>query len=377
MRWLYLVLISGIASACACGQAPEKIYGKNKRLMPNTYYVEQMGLWRAETQKEPRNADAWYNYYRASRNAYVVGDEQETKDTRGTGRFARLQGIVDSMAVLVPGSFEYQHVRWMNGYGDASLLPYLLRAHAMFPQRPEPYMDLVTYYELAGADSLRVATSKAYLALKDYSPGLLHYGRNLLAGLAPDALLLTHGDKDTEAVWLLQDGQGLRTDIHLLNLDMLLRKEYREREFERAGIAPLPKDPLSSDAAFAWFQQNIIAHISANTRHRPVEVSLSVEGPWAASIGGALYLTGLSYRYTDTVFDAVPDLIANYEHRYQLEPLYTPFTPDLSEGNVRQFNGHYLPSLFALCDHYSKLGEEGKVKEYKALAERITADAGR
>ena len=126
MRLAFFFLLSGTAFA-AMAQVPEKIHGKNKRLMPNGYYVEQVGLWRAEVAKEPQNAEAWYNYYRASRNAYIKGDEQENTDTRGTGRFGRLQGIVDSMAVRVPESFEFHHVRWMNGYGDVSLLPYLLR----------------------------------------------------------------------------------------------------------------------------------------------------------------------------------------------------------------------------------------------------------
>lgn len=137
MRFAFFFLLSGTAFA-AMAQVPEKIHGKNKRLMPNAYYVEQVGLWRAEVAKEPQNAEAWYNYYRASRNAYIKGDEQENKDTRGTGRFGRLQGIVDSMAVRVPESFEFHHVRWMNGYGDASLLPYLLRAKVLAPQRPRP-----------------------------------------------------------------------------------------------------------------------------------------------------------------------------------------------------------------------------------------------
>ncbi len=372
---LYFVL--GVTAISAMAQVPEKIHGKNKRLMPNAYYVEQIALWRQETQKDPLNADAWYNYYRASRNAYVKGDEQENRVTRGTGRFVRLQGIVDSMSVHLPESFEYHHVRWMNGYGDASLLPNLQRAHAMAPQRPEPYLDLVAHYELTGEDSLRKAMCGAYLQLNDYSPGLLNYGRNLLAGLAPNAILITHGDKDTEAGWILQGSRDFRTDVQLLNLDMLLRKDYRERQFQRSGIAPLAEDPLTSDAAFAWYQAHIIEHIATNTAGRPVEVSLSVDGPYTAGVNEALHVTGLSCRYSTTPFDTWPALYANYTQHYQLDYLNAPFRPDISEGNVREFNAHYLPSLRALCEALARSDAwEGETK-YRTMAERVRLDAER
>ncbi|HEY0977031.1 MAG TPA: hypothetical protein VGE21_06130 [Flavobacteriales bacterium] len=374
LRLALFFLLSGTVFA-AMAQVPEKIHGKNKRLMPNAYYVEQVGLWRAEVAKEPRNAEAWYNCYRASRNAYIKGDEQENKDSRGTGRFVRLQGIVDSMAVRVPESFEFHHVRWMNGYGDAGLLPYLQRANAMAPQRPEPYLDLVAHYELTGEDSLRRATCAAYLKLSDYSPGLLNYGRNLLAGLAPNAILLTHGDKDTEAVWLLQCGPGLRTDVQLLNLDLLLRQDYRERQFQRLGIAPLAVDPLSSDAAFAEYQAHIIAHIAGNSANRPVEVSLSVEGPYTAGVQEALHVTGLSYRYSTAPFNNWLDLYANYYNHYDLDYLRAPYTPDISQGNVREFNAHYLPSLMALCEGLNRASAWDGEYRFREMVARVRRDA--
>ena len=39
-------------------QVPEKIYGKNKVLKPNEYYMQQMELWKVEIEKDSLNADA-------------------------------------------------------------------------------------------------------------------------------------------------------------------------------------------------------------------------------------------------------------------------------------------------------------------------------
>ena len=134
----------------ASAQVPEKIYGKNRVLKTNEYYLQQRDLWKKEVDKNPENADAWYNYYRANRNAYIVGEEKDSLNTKGINRFERLKKIVDEMEKYVPESFEYNYVKWINGNNDQSLFPYLEKAHNVSPDRSEPLMDLVYYYEIKG-----------------------------------------------------------------------------------------------------------------------------------------------------------------------------------------------------------------------------------
>ncbi len=35
-------------------QVPEKIYGKNKVMKPNEYYIQQLGLWKKEVDSNPK-----------------------------------------------------------------------------------------------------------------------------------------------------------------------------------------------------------------------------------------------------------------------------------------------------------------------------------
>lgn len=62
---IFLFLFLSIETATA--QKPEKIYGKNRVLKTNDYYLQQTELWKKETEKNPGDANAWLNYYRASR----------------------------------------------------------------------------------------------------------------------------------------------------------------------------------------------------------------------------------------------------------------------------------------------------------------------
>jgi hypothetical protein len=347
--------------------------------MPVAYYQQQAGLWKAVVDKDPTHADAWLNYYTASRNAFVVGQEGENATSRGPQRFARFDSLVNAMEKHVPGTFEYDLVKWRNGYNDPSLLPYLEKAHALAPQRPEPYMDLIVAYERMGKDSLRDALCKAYLQLRDFSPGLLNYGYNLLMGMQPNAVLFAHGDKDTQAIWLAQHGMGIREDVQLLNVDLLLAKDYRERVFKDLKVPQLDYDPLSSNAAFSQYRQHIITEVAAALPDRPVYVSLSAEGPYTRPIANALHLTGLAYRYSTAPFDPLPELIDNYVSRYALYSLTHPAEEegDISLDNVHQFNADYLPSLFAVIEHYTSNGDEAAAKKFEDIARQVAADAGR
>jgi hypothetical protein len=378
LRHLLLSALLPFWALASHAQTPEPIYGKNKRLMPMAYYQQQMGLWKAVVDKEPANADAWLNYYTASRNAYIAGQEGENALSRGPQRFARLDTIVQAMEQHVPGTFEYDLVKWSNGNNDPDLLPYLEKAHVLEPERPEPYMDLIVAYEYLGKDALRDTLCKAYLQLRDFSPGLLNYGYNLLMGLQPNAVLFTHGDKDSEAIWLLQGGMGFRHDVQLLNVDLLLRKDYRERVFAGMKVPQLAYDPLSGDADLDRYRKQVIADVSAVLPDRPVYVSLSAEGPYTRPIVDSLYLTGLAYRYSTAPFDPMPELLDNYLSRYALYSLTHPAdADDISIGNVHQFDANYLPSLFLLCDHYIASGDTAAARKYGDIAKQVAADAGR
>jgi hypothetical protein len=357
-------------------QQAERMYGKNRVLKTNAYYLEQLRLWEKKVHDDPADADAWYNYYRASRNAYIVGEETDSLKAKGAGRFHRLEAIVQEMRSHVPESYEYNFVVWLNGNGNPDLLPFLERAHRLAPDRSEPLQSLAYYYETVGDTARRNEALTGWYRSGDCSPGLLNYAYNMLAGMEHDAIVFTEGDKDTDAIFVLQGARRMRTDVRVLNVNLLLNAEYRARAFRDLGIDPLTTDPLRDDAALAQYRGSIVSHCVGNAARRPVHVAVSVSEPYIAAIAERLHLIGLTWRYSATAYDALPQLVRNYEEAFALDYLRVYLPYDISEGNVREFNQNYLPSLALLEQHYRAIGDSRHASHCQALARRIADDAG-
>src|SRR5690242_15437988 len=97
MKNLFLSLV--LVSTQAIAQKPEKIYPLNLQRHEGDYYNSQSVLWGAEAKKHPKDAQAWKNYYLATRYA-----NQMYLPTHGPDKEKMMYRIVDDMEKNVPNS---------------------------------------------------------------------------------------------------------------------------------------------------------------------------------------------------------------------------------------------------------------------------------
>ncbi len=357
MKKSTLLLAIGILSFLKTtnAQNPEPIYSFATELKPVTWYSQQAIAWKKEIDKNSKNAYAWYNYYRATRNLARL----DTSDNRaGKDKWAAEKKIVEEMGKVVPESFEYNLCQWMIGGNDYKYLPYLKKAASLGEDRPEIVSDMINIGETERDIKTRDKYAKVWYESKLASPGLLNYNYNVIIGLKPNAILLTVGDNDTYPIWQLQS-QGIRRDVSVLNLSLINIDIYRDKIFKELNI---PKWDTSMHSGKSIHHMNpyhaeIIKHIASNSKQLPVYVALTTGPEYTESIEDKLYLTGLAYEYNNKSLDNMAILKKNFEQLYALDYLDKSFYKDISAYYTDCVNQNYIVPMLNLYDHYVEAGE--------------------
>lgn len=73
------------------------------------------------------------------------------------------------------------------------------------------------------------------------------YGVNYLESCAPNAILFTNGDNDTYPLWYVQEVEGIRSDVRVINLQLLMTDWYVDQLRRQQNESPPIKFSLSPD----------------------------------------------------------------------------------------------------------------------------------
>lgn len=360
----------------ASAQQPEPVYSFATVLKPVSWYKQQADLWKKEIDKDPKNGDAWYNYYRANRNL----NRTDTTDSRNADeRKLQEEQIVVLMGKAIPDSYEYNLCRWLIAGNNYSDLKYLKRAEELGSGKTIHFADVIIWGEIERNAERKYQYAAKWYESRTASPGLLYYNYNVLIGLKPNAIVFTAGDNDTYPLWLLQS-QGIRKDVTVLNLSLLFIDEYRNKIFSELGVSPWNMEPASKSVhdkgqpadlkkglkKEAEYNNAIVKHVAANSKKYPVYVGLTVSDEYTKAIGDDLFLTGLAYEYSTKTIDNIAYLRHNFEQLYTLDYLDKRFFADISEYWVKMTNANYVVPMVKLYEHYKESGELTKAEAIKA-----------
>ncbi len=359
---LTIILLFNITTAYC--QKPQPVYPYSREQHPATWYKEQSILWKNEINRDSGNAIAWYNLYYAKR-LLSFHDEQDKRS--GTQKQEETNALIKDMERAIPGTYELNLVKWLAGGLNLNQLNYLKKADELGANRTEHLDHMMNVAEIQGNISDKYEYAKRKYDAGQVSAGMLYYNYNVLAGLDSNAILVTIGDNDTYPAWVLQ-ALGVRRDVHILNLSMLLQDDYRKRVFEDLGVSNIKVDwsvPNNSDEVESAFYKVVPRLLASNKKGLSFYIGLTaahISEVAVPNIQDKLYLVGLTYRYSSDPLDNMALLKKNFEQLYALDYLNNAFYSDIAAALTTRINGNYIVPMIKLYDHYKASGELQKMK---------------
>lgn len=369
---LGLVAIIGLASISDAVQAqtknltPQKVETPVKVHQSAEWYKMQEFLWKAEIDKDPKNEEAWGNYYRAVKYRSWSESMPDINE--------RLDAIVEEMGKVIPDTYTYYITRCHNN-NHAQDNPGMAKAIRMRPDAVDDYPTFISYLMQTGDEETMCDILTRWYNSGTYSPTLLNYAYNELIGLAPNAIIFAHGDTQTFAKLILQYGKGVRPDVTIVNTSFwLFTTSYRSRIEKKLGLPCFAKQVDDGiykldNNDFEKVKDVVYQHLIDNT-DRPIYFSpmMETEMPRCAD---QLYSEGLVMRYSKKPYDNLAIKRRNYEELYLTDYLRESFLPESYPASIDRYNFNYIPCFKSLLDYYKRSGNTARYQELHSLMVRI------
>lgn len=359
---LFILLILLSLKTLVLAQKPEPIKSFARVNKPVEYYREQIKLWKNETEKDAKNAFAWYNYYRATRN---INRTNQADSRPFPDRLKEEKAIVEQMEKVVPESYEFHLCKWMISGNNFSEVAHIKKCEDLGVGRVEHLSDLIVYAEISGDKNKRNKYALEWFNSDENSPGMMYYNYNVLSGLKENAILLTNGDNDTYPAWMLQ-AQGFRNDVLVLNTSLMNIQSYRDSIFKFLDIQVPSKFKIQGDS-------DIVKLITKNKKQLPVYLAVTINPECSKPIDENLYLCGLVYEYSEESIDNIAEMRKNFEQNYLFDYITRPLFKDVSEYWTNLSNQNYIIPMIKLYEHYKTAGDLANAASIKKLAIQIAS----
>ncbi len=363
--FLFLLIVTLNLSAQSLSEAEPQI-SFAKEIRPYAYYLAQADLWWQEVEKDPQDQMAWWNYYRACRNA--EGSNNWQSDFVKDGPNLRLGAdIVRLMEKAIPNSFIYNYVKGSTAGVDPQNGPFLLKAYAENPDFGNLLADVVTYATSTHNDSLRKEANIKWFKKRTYNAYWMAFAHNLLASTEEGAILFTQGDNDSYPLWMLQDAKGQFSGISVINIDFLVLGSYREKVFRDLNIPAFEIGKVIVDDYEQNWEDFLHHFLREYKGNKAVYVSSTVNPRWYHRYSDQFSPSGIALKFRSK--EDLPSKDLNlFRNSFYRDSWQEPIVSDPMQARFTELQVHYIPYFERLLRNPNLQSfEKSSVQDYLAV----------
>ncbi|GAB5557409.1 MAG: hypothetical protein SchgKO_16220 [Schleiferiaceae bacterium] len=338
-----------------------------REVRSHEYYVDQAGLWWAQTQQNPKDENAWYQYYRACRNAQ--GTANWSTDFVNEADYLRLgPDIIALMEEEIPGSFTLQFIKGSHQGVSTENSEFILKAYRQNPYFEDLLADVVSYAHASHNPELRREANIKWHDHGDWPDGFLTFGYNQLVSVPKNGILLVSGDNDTYPAWMLQDALGIRTDVKVLNIDFFLNPDYAKAELKDLGMPELELPPIDvNDYEKNWV--SVVNHLLENrSPETEIVLSATLSPRWYKNVSKDVKRTGAVFSLTMEKEEAFERNAALVRDKMRWDNFGLPLSEPRGQGRIDQLNQTLLESLGHAYQWETQKGSAEIAETYKSIA---------
>lgn len=363
LKWYLMVVFLMLGSVFQPFAQTEKDLRKKSKLFqaPESNKSSLNSLNDSYSQESQRiRAKAFQREFTQARES---GMDIETKLISKSGQ-EKMNRILVKMAKEVSWSEEYHYANFVNSNYATTEIAELDKAYQLAEDKSVYYADYIAHFELVGNEAKKSEFCDLLKKSGIVSEGVLAYNYNVLMSIEENGILFVNGSDDTYPIWIHQQHK-IRTDVTILNTDLLGDDTYRIKKMRELGIT----EKLNYNADRKAYMKSI----AKNNPQKPIYFGLTVSPVLIKELKGELYLTGLALKYSRNAMENIPILQGNWENKFNTLSLNKEHT----NSTVRKMNMNYMLPLLLLSEIYKVQGNSSEAVLCNNLARNLAKEGGK